>query len=152
MASRDAQGCQGCPSSEARIEPPRLSSFLLDFPLAREKSLGTAGHNSKSLSPQARRLGVPQLLDGSWKIPSFEMDENWGYPYDSGNHHLSLSQQDVVFGILLCLVFQILKVWKKAYELVLRKAWPRAKVSNNLEFKTWWLIMGYLLFYNDLYW
>ena len=25
----------------------------------------------------------------SWKIPSFEMDDDWGYPYDFGNHHLS---------------------------------------------------------------
>ena len=26
----------------------------------------------------------------SWKIPSFEMDDDWGYPYDSGTFHIAL--------------------------------------------------------------
>jgi hypothetical protein len=26
-------------------------------------------------------MGVPQELDGLWKIPFSKMDENWGYPY-----------------------------------------------------------------------
>ena len=28
----------------------------------------------------------------SWKIPSFEMDDDWGYLYDSGNLHMEISK------------------------------------------------------------
>ena len=30
---------------------------------------------------------IQKMLGFSWKIPSFEMDDKQGYPYDSGHHH-----------------------------------------------------------------
>ena len=32
------------------------------------------------------------------KIPSFEMDDDWGYPYDSGNLHMSLTCNETIRG------------------------------------------------------
>ena len=37
---------------------------------------------------QLGKWGYPKcLVFVNGKIPSFEMDDDWGYPYDSGNHH-----------------------------------------------------------------
>ena len=27
-----------------------------------------------------------------------EMDENWGYPYDSGNHHIAIESLNIAIG------------------------------------------------------
>ena len=43
-------------------------------------------------------MGVPQASNGwfsSGKISSFEMDNDWGYPYDSGNLHLCISYHGI---------------------------------------------------------
>ena len=38
----------------------------------------------------ARKMGVPKFAGWfiSWKIPSFAMDDDLGYPHDSGNHQM----------------------------------------------------------------
>ena len=35
-------------------------------------------------------MGIPKNAGWfiSWKTPSFEMDDDWGYPYDSGKYHV----------------------------------------------------------------
>ena len=49
--------------------------------------------------------GTPLSLDWFllWKIPSFEMDDDWGHPYDSGNPNMSTIS--VFFGAGLAEIF-----------------------------------------------
>ena len=60
-------------------------TFPMETPAPRRPAAGGRPSGPPSPPGGLERGGDTQELDG---LSHFSVDENWGYPYDLGNHHI----------------------------------------------------------------